>query len=94
MESWTVHVVHARAKVHGCDKDDVDQVREENNASLSRLPVRGRSVKDFESVEALGGSSDTRRYWRLEVCGFGPQNQASAGLPIWVSKLRVHPVRW
>ena len=53
----------------------------------------GGSAKDLKIVAALGERSDTRRHQRWQVYQFGHQNQTDAGLPVWVSKSGVRPVR-
>ena len=34
MESWAVHVVHERARVHGRYEDDIGQVKEEGDGEF------------------------------------------------------------
>ena len=53
-------------------------------ASSSRLPVR-RERGRHEGIKTWG-SPDMRRQLRWQVYRFEPQNQAAAGLPVWVSK--------
>ena len=58
-ESWVVHMVHGRARVHG-DEDGVGQVGEDDGES-SRQPVRRARANDSKASR-LGGRSDTRQH--------------------------------
>ena len=65
-ESWAVHMVHGRARVHG-DEDGVGQVGEDDDES-SRRPVRRARANDSKASR-LGGRSDTRRHRRFDRFG-------------------------
>ena len=84
MESWAVHVVHGRARVHGYDEDDVGQVKKEGDSKSGRLLVRWK-CKRLEGVKAWQ-RLDTQQYQRQQVYRFGPQNQVAAGLLVCASK--------
>ena len=58
-ESWTVHMVHGRARVHD-DEDGVGQVGEDDGES-SRRSVRRARAND-SNASRLGGRSDTCRH--------------------------------
>ena len=58
-ESWAVHIVHGRARIHG-DEDGVGQVGKDDGES-SRRSVRRARTNDSKASR-LGGRSDTRRH--------------------------------
>ena len=63
-ESWAVHIVHGRARVHG-DEDGVGQVGE-NDGEASRQPVRRARANDSKASR-LGGRSNTHRHRRFDL---------------------------
>ena len=65
-ESWAIHMVHGRAKVHG-DEDGVGQVGEDDGESNRQL-VRRAHANDSKASR-IGGRSDTRRHWRFDQFG-------------------------
>ena len=65
-ESWAVHMVRERARVHG-DEDGIGQVGEDDGES-SRRSVRRVRVNDSKESR-LGGRSDTCRHRRFDRFG-------------------------
>ena len=60
MESWAVHMVYERARIHG-DEDGVGQVGEDDDKSSRRL--MRRACANDSKASRLSGRSDTRRHW-------------------------------
>ena len=65
-ESWAVHMVRTRARVHG-DEDGVGHVSEDESES-SRWPMRRVRAND-SMASRLGGRSDKRQYRRFDWFG-------------------------
>ena len=65
-ESWAVHMVHGRARVHG-DEDGVGQVGEDDGESSRRSVHRAR-VNDSKASR-LGGRSDMHQHRRFDWFG-------------------------
>ena len=56
MESWAVHMLHERARVHG-DEDGVGQVNKDDGEPSRRLARRAGA--NDSKASRLGGRSDT-----------------------------------
>lgn len=85
-ESWAIHMLHGRARVHGWDEDSIARAKRKAMVSSSRLPMRG--VQKTWRRRGTWWRPDTRRYRegrnskrRWTVWVVGPQNHHARRLP-------------